>query len=80
MSRVDLCLCSVLVRPSPQGPVAAQAIVVADDAIDVSRYHQWKNRVVKWLINFPQENPVDPCEMCIVHTFTEAEAHVPEVE
>lgn len=46
----------MLVRPSPQ---------------DVSIYQQWEKRVVKWLLHFPRENPVDLCEVCIMHVFIE---------
>lgn len=44
----------------------------------VIMYHQWEKRVVKWLLHFPQE--IDLCEVCTLHLFTEAEAHVPDME
>lgn len=44
---------------------------------DVSVYHQREKRVVKWVLHFSQ---VNPCEECLMHIFTEAGTHVPEVE
>lgn len=76
MGADELLLGSVLVRPSTQVPVAAEANAIADDATDVSIYHPWKKTAVKGCSTRHRRT-------VLIHEmwelFTAAEVHVPEM-